>query len=165
MQRHPQLNWIDIENILNNSPSKIKALYEMERTGGEPDIVILDELAKAIIFYDCSAESPKLRRSLCCDREALDNRKDHAPENNVMDMVKDFGAELLTEEEYRALQNIFDFDLKTSSWIITPQDIRNQGGATFCDSRYGYVFTCHNGAKSYYASRRFHSKLIISCLR
>ncbi|OTG88961.1 DUF4256 domain-containing protein [Acinetobacter sp. ANC 3813] len=161
MQRHPQLKWIDVEKLLITKPLKLKTLFEMERTGGEPDIVILSEHTVEIIFYDCSLESPKLRRSLCYDRDALENRKDHPPKGNVIDMVNEIGAELLTEDEYRAIQKVFNFDLKTSSWIMAPSDIRHNGGAIFCDCRYGRVFTYHNGAQSYYASRGFRCKLIL----
>lgn len=133
----------------------------MEQTGGEPDIVAISEKSKQLVFYDCSSESPKLRRSLCYDHDALKSRKDYLPENNVIDMLREIGAELLTEEEYWALQNVFPFDLKTSSWVLTPPDIRINGGAIFCDRRYRCVFTYHNGAQSYYASRGFRCKLVI----
>lgn len=161
MHRHPKLNWQDVENQLISQSKKITALYAMERTGGEPDIIVINESSNELIFYDCCLESPKLRRSLCYDREALENRKDHPPENNVLDMVKAIGAELLTEEEYRAIQYFGEFDLKTSSWVMTPSEIRKNGGAIFCDCRYGRVFTYHNGAQSYYASRGFRCKLIL----
>ncbi|OTG84623.1 hypothetical protein B9T33_02245 [Acinetobacter sp. ANC 5054] len=162
MQRHPELLWDNVKKQLIAQPSKLKILIEMERTGGEPDIMMLNKHTTDLVFYDCSLESPKLRRSLCYDRDALESRKDHPPKNNVIDMVQDIGAELLTEEEYRAIQKVFNFDLKTSSWIKTPVDIRQKGGALFCDRRYDHVFSYHNGAQSYYSSRGFRCKLVIA---
>lgn len=162
MQRHLELLWDNVKKQLIAQPSKLKILIEMERTGGEPDIVMLNKYATNLVFYDCCLESPKLRRSLCYDRDALDSRKDHPPKNNVIDMVQDIGAELLAEEEYRAIQKVFNFDLKTSSWIKTPADIRQKGGALFCDRRYDHVFSYHNGAQSYYSSRGFRCKLVIT---
>ena len=161
MYRHTKLNWLDVEKQLIGQSKKLTALHEMERTGGEPDIIVINEALNELIFYDCSIESPKLRRSLCYDRNALESRKDHTPENNVLDMVKAIGAELLTEEEYRDIQYFGEFDLKTSSWVMTPPEIRKKDGAIFCDCRYGRVFTYHNGAQSYYATRGFRCKLII----
>nr|WP_257227493.1 MULTISPECIES: DUF4256 domain-containing protein [unclassified Acinetobacter] len=162
MQRHPELLRDDVKKQLIVQPLKLKNLIEMEKTGGEPDIVMLNQQSHDLIFYDCSLESPKLRRSLCYDLDALENRKDHPSQNNVIDMVRDIGAELLTEEEYRAIQTVFHFDLKTLSWIVTPADIRQKGGALFCDRRYDHVFSYHNGAQLYYASRRFRCKLVIA---
>jgi hypothetical protein len=131
----------------------------MESTGGEPDVVSYDKRTGEHIFYDCSAESPKGRRSLCYDREALESRKEHKPKNNVVDMASDMGIELLTEEQYRKLQKLGNFDMKTSSWLKTPADIRKLGGAIFADFRYNHVFVYHNGAESYYASRGFRGSL------
>ena len=162
MQRHPELLWDDVKKQLIAQPSKLKTVIEMEKTRGEPDIVRLNRQSHDLIFYDCSLESPKPRRRLCYDRDALENRKDHPPKNNVIDMVRDIGAQLLTEEDYRAIQQVFHFDLKTSSWIVTPADIRQKGGALFCDRRYDHVFSYHNGAQSYYASRGFRCKLVIA---
>ncbi len=161
MQRHPPLKWIDIEKQLIAQPLKLKILFEMQRTGGEPDIAVLSEHPAEVVFYDCSLESPKPRRSLCYDHDALENRKDRPPKDNVIDIVKEIGAELLTEDEYRAIQKVFNFDLKTSSWVLTPSAIRRRGGAIFCDNRYGHVFTYHNSAQSYYVSRGFRCKLIL----
>ena len=161
MHRHPKLNWQDVENQLISQSKKLTALHAMELTGGEPDIIVINESSNEFIFYDCCLESPKLRRSFCYDREALESRKDHPPENNVLDMVKAIGAELLTEEEYRVIQYFGEFDLKTSSWVMTPPEIRKNGGAIFCDCRYGRVFTYHNGAQSYYASRGFRCRLLL----
>jgi hypothetical protein len=131
----------------------------MERTGGEPDVVGHDKKTGEYIFYDCSAESPKGRRSVCYDREGVESRKEHKPEDNAIDMAAAMGIELLTEEQYRALQKLGEFDAKTSSWVQTPADIRKLGGALFCDRRYGHVFVCHNGAQSYYAARAFRGSL------
>ena len=140
-------------------PEKLWSLSEMERTGGGPDVIGRDETTGEYIFYDCSAESPKGRRSLCYDREALDSRKENKPENNAVDMAAAMGIELLTEEQYRALQKLGKFDTKTSSWVKTPSDIRKLGGALFCDRRYDTVFVYHNGAESYYAARAFWGSL------
>jgi len=159
MNRHQGLAWADIQAKLNPHPEKLKSLGEMERTGGEPDIVGFDEKTGEYIFMDCSAESPAGRRSVCFDREALESRKEHKPENNAVDMAAAMGIELLTEEEYRALQKLGEFDLKTSSWIKTPPEIRKLGGALFCDRRYDTVFLYHNGAQSYYAARGFRGLL------
>lgn len=159
MHRHDGLEWAKVQAKLDANSEKLWSLYEMERTGGEPDVVDYDEQKDEYIFYDCSAESPKGRRSFCYDREALEARKQHKPENNVIDMATDMGIELLTEEQYRALQKLENFDKKTSSWVQTPSDIRKLGGALFCDYRFGHVFLYHNGADSYYAARGFRGSL------
>lgn len=159
IHRHKGLVWADVQKRLEVSAEKLWSLSEMERTGGEPDVVGYDKKTNEYIFVDCSAESPKGRRSVCYDREALESRKEHAPENSVLDMATAMGVELLTEEQYRALQKLGDFDLKTSSWVKTPADIRRLGGAIFCDRRYDTVFTYHNGAESYYAARGFRGEL------
>ncbi|WP_109439815.1 DUF4256 domain-containing protein [Acinetobacter haemolyticus] len=161
MHRHKNLSWSDIEDRLEQQPEKLWSLHQMEETGGEPDIILLDAKSSEIIFYDCSVESPKGRRSLCYDKAALDARKEHKPENNAVDVAEAMGIELLTEEQYKQLQAVEHFDLKTSSWVKTPVDVRALGGAIFCDSRYGRVFTYHNGAQSYYASRGFRGRLKI----
>jgi hypothetical protein len=159
MSRHKGLEWVKVQAKLEANPEKLWPLNEMERTGGEPDVVGYDEKTGEYIFYDCSAESPKGRRSVCYDREALESRKEHKPENNAIDMAAATGIELLTEEQYRELQKLGDFDTKTSSWVKTPADIRKLGGALFCDRRYGHVFVYHNGAESYYAARGFRGSL------
>ena len=159
MDRHKGLEWADVQAKLEANPEKLSSLYEMEKTGGEPDVVGHDQQTGDYIFYDCSAESPKGRRSLCYDREALVSRKEHKPENNAIDMAAAMGIELLTEEQYRGLQQLGDFDTKTSSWLLTPEDIRELGGALFGDLRYGHVFVYHNGAQSYYAVRGFRGSL------
>ncbi len=159
MNRHEGLAWKKIQTKLEANPDKLWSLYEMERTGGEPDVVGFDEKSGEYIFYDCSQESPKGRRSLCYDREALESRKENKPENSVIDMAGAMGIELLTEEEYRDLQKLGKYDTKTSSWLRTPSDIRKLGGAIFGDFRYGNVFVYHNGAESYYASRGFRGSL------
>ncbi|AOV07738.1 DUF4256 domain-containing protein [Sporosarcina ureilytica] len=159
MDRHEGLNWEQIQEKLEANPEKLWSLNEMERTEGEPDVIGRDEETGEYIFYDCSKESPKGRRSVCYDREALESRKKHKPENNVMDMAADMGIELLTEEQYRHLQSLGNFDMKSSSWVITPEKIRNLGGAIFCDYRYDTVFVYHNGADSYYAARGFRGSL------
>lgn len=161
MNRHEGLEWTKIQAKLEANPEKLWSLNEMERTGGEPDVVDYDKKADEYIFYDCSAESPKERRSICYDRKALDARKANKPQNTAMDMAADMGIDLLTEEQYRALQQLGDFDTKTSSWIITPDNVRERGGALFCDRRYNKVFTYHNGADSYYAARGFRAALKI----
>ena len=155
MNRHPRLEWTRIQARLEADPQKLESLYEMERTGGEPDVVGYDESTDEYIFYDCSPESPVGRRSVCYDQEALESRKKHKPKNSAVGMATAMGVELLTEEQYRELQKLEEFDAKTSSWIKTPPDIRELGGALFCDRRYGKVFVYHNGAESYYASRGF----------
>jgi hypothetical protein len=159
MDRHKGLEWAKVQAKLEANTDKLWSLNEMERTGGEPDIVGHDKKAGEYIFYDCSAESPKGRRSLCYDREALESRKEHKPENNAIDMAAAIGIELLTEEQYRELQKLGEFDTKTSSWVKTPSDIRKFGGAIFADFRYGHVFVYHNGAESYYAARAFRGSL------
>ena len=159
MKRHEGLEWGNVQAKLEANPGKLWSLYEMERTGGEPDVVGQDKTTGKYIFYDCSAESPKGRRSVCYDREALESRKEHKPENNAMDMAAAMGIELLTEEQYRELQQLGSFDAKTSSWIKTPAAIRKLGGALFADFRYGHVFVYHNGAQSYYAARAFRGSL------
>lgn len=155
MHRHEGYDWDDIEKKLESDASKLWSLNEMEESGGEPDVAGFDEETGEYIFYDCSHESPKGRRSICYDREALEARKKHKPRHNVVDMAAEMGVELLTEEQYRELQNLGKFDTKTSTWVKTPAEIRKLGGAIFCDWRYGQVFTYHNGADSYYASRGF----------
>jgi len=159
MKRHKGLEWAKVQAKLEANPGKLWSLNEMERTGGEPDVVGFDKKPGEYIFYDCSAESPKGRRSLCYDREALESRKEHKPQNNSIDMATAMGLELLTEEQYRELQRLGDFDMKTSSWVKTPSDIRKLGGAIFCDRRYDHVFVYHNGADSYYAARGFRGSL------
>jgi hypothetical protein len=157
--RHEGLTWDGLQKKLEASPEKLWSLSEMERTGGEPDVVGRDETTGEYIFYDCSPESPMGRRSLCYDREALESRKQNKPENNAVDMAAAMGIELLTEEQYRELQRLGAFDTKTSSWIRTPSQIRKLGGALFCDRRYDTVFVYHNGAESYYAARAFRGSL------
>lgn len=159
LNRHKGIEWDKVKAKLQNGTEKLRSLNEMEATGGEPDVVGYDEATGEYIFYDCSAESPKGRRSLCYDREALESRKENRPENSVMDMAADMGIKLLTEENYRYLQRFGKFDTKTSSWIETPADIRKLGGALFCDRRYDHVFVYHNGAESYYAARGFRGLL------
>ncbi|WP_264566928.1 DUF4256 domain-containing protein [Flavobacterium sp. N3904] len=157
--RHKNLEWEKVQTKLQAHPEKLWSLYEMERTGGEPDVFTLDEKTGEYFFYDCSAETPKGRRSLCYDREALDSRKEFKPENNAIDMATAMGVELLTEEQYRELQQFGNFDTKTSSWLKTPPEIRKLGGAIFADFRYNNVFIYHNGASSYYAVRGFRGLL------
>ncbi|RWR04612.1 DUF4256 domain-containing protein [Siminovitchia fortis] len=159
MNRHEDLEWAKVQAKLEANTEKLWSLYEMERTGGEPDVIGHDEKTGEYIFYDCSAESPKGRRSVCYDREALESRKKHKPENSAMDMAAAMDIELLTEEQYRELQKLGNFDTKTSSWVQTPANIRKLGGAIFCDRRYDTVFVYHNGAESYYAARGFRGSL------
>lgn len=159
MNRHQGLEWAKVQAKLEANAEKLWSLHEMERTGGEPDVVGFDQQTGEYIFYDCSAESPKGRRSTCYDREAQDSRKEHKPENNALDMAAEMGIELLTEAQYRELQQLGNFDTKTSSWVQTPAEIRKLGGALFCDRRYNHVFTYHNGAQSYYAARAFRGAL------
>jgi hypothetical protein len=159
MNRHGGHNWADIQKKLDVKHEKLWSLHEMERTGGEPDVVGLDPKTGEYIFYDCAEESPKGRRNLCYDHEALMSRKENRPENSVLDVAAALGIELLTEDEYRNLQKHGRFDAKTSSWIKTPADIRNLGGAIFADFRYGHVFVYHNGAESYYSGRGFRGSL------
>ncbi len=161
MNRHKELEWDKVQAKLETNTEKLWSLNEMETTGGEPDVVDYDKEKDEYIFYDCSAESPKGRRSVCYDREALESRKNHKPENNAIDMADDMGIEILTEEQYRELQKLGNFDTKTSSWVITPDNIRKLGGAIFCDRRYDTVFVYHNGAESYYAARGFRGSLRI----
>jgi hypothetical protein len=159
LNRHKNLEWAKVQAKLEANTEKLWSLGEMERTGGEPDVVGFDEKTGEYIFYDCSAESPKGRRSVCYDREAQEARKEHKPENNAVDMAAAMGIELLTEEQYRDLQKLGNFDTKTSSWVKTPSDIRNLGGALFGDFRYGNVFVYHSGAQSYYGVRAFRGSL------
>jgi hypothetical protein len=161
MNRHKGLEWANVQAKLEANPEKLWSLYEMERTGGEPDVVGHDAKTGAYVFYDCSAESPKDRRSLCYDAEALASRKENKPANNALDLAAAMGIALLTEEQYRALQTFGAFDTKTSSWVQTPPDIRKLGGALFCDRRYNTVFVYHNGAESYYAARGFRGALSV----
>jgi hypothetical protein len=157
--RHKGIEWADVQTRLDANREKLWSLQEMEATGGEPDVVGQDKKTGEYLFYDCSVESPKGRRSLCYDREALDSRKEFKPNNNAVDMAAAMGIELLTEEQYRGLQELGKFDLKTSSWLLTPASIRKLGGAIFADFRYDHVFIYHNGASSYYAARGFRGAL------
>ena len=159
MSRHKGLEWAKVQAKLEANTEKLYSVNEMEITGGEPDVVGHDKKTGEYIFYDCSAESPKDRRSLCYDHEALEKRKEHKPADSAINMAADMGIEILTEEEYRELQQVGKFDMKTSSWIKTPSEIRKHGGAIFCDRRYDHVFTYHNGADSYYAARGFRGSL------
>ena len=159
MLRHQDLNWAQVEAKLAAHPEKLWSLHEMERTGGEPDVVGNDQTTGENIFYDCSAESPKERRSLCYDQAALESRKQNKPKDSAVGMAAEMGITLLTEEQYRDLQKLGKFDLKTSSWVKTPAEIRKLGGAIFCDRRYDHVFMYHNGAESYYAARGFRGWL------
>jgi hypothetical protein len=161
INRHKSLEWAEIQAKLETNTEKLWSLDEMERTGGEPDVVGFDKKTGEYIFYDCSAESPKGRRSVCYDRKALESRKEHKPENNAVDMAAAMGIEILTEAQYRELQKLGNFDTKTSSWVKTPVDIRKLGGAIFCDRRYNTVFVYHNGAESYYAARAFRGSLMV----
>lgn len=159
LNRHKGLEWAKVQAKLEANSEKLWSLNEMEQTGGEPDVVGVDKKTGEYIFYDCSAESPKDRRSLCYDRAALESRKENKPKDNALDLATAMGIELLTEEQYRALQQLGNFDLKTSSWVKTPAEIRKLGGALFCDRRYDTVFVYHNGAESYYAARGFRGSL------
>jgi len=161
MIRHKGIEWAKVEAKLEANTGKLWSLSEMERTGGEPDVVGHDKKTGEYIFHDCSAESPKGRRSVCYDREALNSRKEHKPANSAVDMAGDMGIEILTEEQYRELQKLGEFDTKTSSWVMTPASIRKLDGAVFCDRRYNTVFLYHNGAESYYAARGFRGSLRI----
>lgn len=155
MNRHQEVLWSRVKEALERNPEKLWSLNEMENTGGEPDVVTLNSKTADLTFIDCSAESPKGRRSFCYDREALDSRKENKPANNAIDFADEIGVRILNEEQYKQLQQFGEFDLKTSSWIETPEPIRKQGGAIFCDRRYNHVFVYHNGASSYYAARGF----------
>jgi len=159
--RHKGLEWAAVAARLEARPGKLWCLHEMEKTGGEPDVVGQDPKTGEIVFYDCAAETPKGRTSVCYDREGLESRKEHKPANNAVDLAAAMGIELLTEEEYRELQTLGEFDTKTSSWVQTPAEIRKLGGALFCDRRFGHVFVYHNGAQSYYAVRGFRGSLTI----
>ena len=159
ISRHPGLAWDEIQAKLEANAEKLWSLHEMERTGGEPDVVGHDKKTGEYIFYDCAAETPKGRRSICYDREALDSRKENKPKDNAVGMAATMGIELLTEEQYRELQKLAEFDTKTSSWVKTPPAIRKLGGALFCDRRFDTVFLYHNGAESYYAARGFRGWL------
>ena len=159
LNRHKGLEWASVQAKLEANTEKLWSINEMEMTGGEPDVVGTDKKTSEYIFYDCSAESPKGRRSICYDHEALESRKEHKPENSAIEMAAAMGIELLSEEQYRDLQKLGEFDLKTSSWIKTSVDVRKLGGALFCDRRYDTVFTYHNGAESYYAARGFRGSL------
>ncbi len=159
IQRHKSLDWIKVQARLEADAEKLWSLNEMERSGGEPDVVAYDKKTREYIFYDCSAESPKDRRNVCYDHEALEARKEHKPGDSAVGMAADMGIEILTEEQYRELQKLGNFDMKTSSWVMTPAEIRKLGGALFCDRRYDTVFLYHNGAESYYAARGFRGSL------
>jgi hypothetical protein len=158
-RRHPGIEWKSVQTKLEASPGKVQALHEMERTGGEPDVVGYDDKTSEYIFCDCSPETPSGRRSLCYDRKALDARKENKPGGSALELAASMGIEMLTEEQYRALQALEEFDRKTSSWVATPARIRDLGGALFCDRRYDHVFTYHNGAESYYAARGFRGRV------
>lgn len=159
MNRHKTLKWADVETRLGANPDKLWSLHEMERTGGEPDVMGWDKETGEYVFYDCSVESPKGRVSICYDREGLESRKEHRPTNTAIDMATEMGIEILTEEQYHELQTVGEFDLKTSTWVKTPADLRKLGGALFGDRRFGRVFIYHNGAQSYYSARGFRGVL------
>ena len=159
MHRHRGIAWSDVRAKLEGSPAALRSLRQMDFTGGEPDVIGHDKELGTYTFCDCSPESPAGRRSVCYDREALESRKEHRPENSAVEMAAEMGIDLLTEEQYRELQELGDFDMKTSSWVSTPPDVRKLGGALFCDRRYGNVFVYHNGAQSYYAARGFRGAL------
>jgi hypothetical protein len=161
MHRHSGVDWVEVHRRLQGSPGKLRSLHEMERTGGEPDVIGTADDSGAYLFCDCSAESPKGRRSLCYDAQALNSRKQNKPQNNAIDMAAGMGVSLLTEPQYRELQQFGEFDMKTSSWVATPSDVRKLGGALFCDRRYGKVFVYHNGAESYYAARGFRGSVSV----
>ena len=161
MNRHEGLEWAKVQAKLEASPDKMWSLHEMERTGGEPDVIGHDKKTGEYLFYDCSEESPKGRRSICYDHEALEARKEHKPKDSAVNMAAAIGIDLLTEEQYRDLQKLGQFDTKTSSWVKTPPEVRKLDGALFCDRRYNHVFTYHNGAESYYAARGFRGSLRI----
>lgn len=159
IRRHTGIDWVSVQTRLDARPEKVGVLYEMERTGGEPDVVGYDEKTGEFIFCDCSPETPTGRRSVCYDRQALASRKENKPGGSALELASSIGIEMLTEEQYRELQKLGEFDRKTSSWVQTPAEIRQLGGALFCDRRYGHVFVYHNGAESYYASRGFRGRL------
>jgi len=159
MNRHKGIEWTKVQSKLEGNAKKLRSLNAMEETGGEPDVVGIDKKTGEYIFYDCSAESPKGRRSICYDHEALEARKEHKPADSAINMADEMGIEILTEEQYRELQQLGNFDTKTSSWIKTPAEIRKLGGAVFCDRRYNHIFLYHNGAESYYAARGFRGSL------
>lgn len=161
MERHDQIKWEDVSSRLYQQPEKVWSLNEMERTGGEPDVIGYDAATNTFLFCDCSPESPKGRRSICYDESALNDRKEHKPKHSAVGMAKEMGIEILDEAGYRKLQQSGEFDTKTSSWILTPDAIRSLGGALFCDRRYDHVFVYHNGASSYYGARGFRGKLLI----
>jgi hypothetical protein len=161
MNRHKGLSWAKVQAKLEANAGKLWSLEEMEATGGEPDVVGYDKKKDEYIFYDCAAETPKGRRSICYDHEALEARKEHKPRDSAMNMAADMGIEILTEEQYRELQELGNFDAKSSSWVLTPDDVRKLGGALFCDFRYGKVFVYHNGAESYYSVRGFRGSLSV----
>jgi hypothetical protein len=158
-KRHMGIEWVEVQGKLEASPQTLRSLHELEATGGEPDVIGQDRKSGEYMFCDCSAESPEGRRSVCYDRQGLESRKEHRPENNAVDMAAAMGVEILTEDEYRDLQKFGEFDTKTSSWVKTPSDVRELGGALFCDRRYGKVFVYHNGAQSYYSSRGFRASI------
>lgn len=160
-ERHKGIDWEKVQSKLQSNPEKLWSINEMEKTGGEPDVISFDKKSNEYIFADCAAESPSGRRSLCHDREALDKRKENKPKGSAMEMAKAMGVEMMTEEQYRSLQKLGKFDLKTSSWVVTPPEIRKEGGAVFCDRRYNTVFLYHNGAESYYAARGFRAVIKI----
>ena len=159
--RHKGIGWSAVQAKLEANPRKLEALHAMERTGGEPDVIGYDKQADAFTYCDCSPESPKGRRSICYDRDALDSRKENKPGGNAIDMASSLGIEILTEAQYRELQKIGEFDTKTSSWVATPPNVRKLGGALFCDRRFGQVFVYHNGAESYYAARGFRGRVSV----
>lgn len=159
MNRHQGFEWANIQEKLEANSEKLWSLFEMERTEGEPDVVLFDKQSRQYTFFDCSPESPKGRRSICYDRAALDSRKQNKPKTSAIEMAADMGIDILTEQQYRELQNLGNFDLKTSSWVETPSNVRKLGGAIFCDRRYDMVFMYHNGAESYYAARGFRGSL------
>ncbi|MDN8612275.1 DUF4256 domain-containing protein [Variovorax ginsengisoli] len=161
LHRHPGVDWADVHGRLQDNPDKLRSLHEMERTGGEPDVIGAADDGGAYLFCDCVAESPQGRRSLCYDAEALNSRKQNKPQDNAIDMAAVMGVSLLTEAQYRELQQFGEFDTKTSSWVSTPPDIRRLGGALFCDRRFGKVFVYHNGAESYYAARGFRGSVSV----
>jgi hypothetical protein len=160
-KRHKGIAWDEVQSRLVENPDKLWSLQQMEASGGEPGVVGRDQAAGKLVFMDCAAETPKGRTSVCYDRESLESRKEHKPRTSAMDLAAEMGVEILTEEQYRALQKLGEFDLKTSSWVQTPPDIRKLGGALFCDRRFGHVFTYHNGAQSYYGARAFRSALMV----